>query len=129
MALDGFRDGVAPSPTNYVLGLAVKDVGRRTATLYHHGRVVLPVPVASLLPANETFRVGPYFLSRSNGAAGKVTANPAGIPVQVFTAIDTNTVIIQPVVDEFSQLLVSYKLSVLDRPAGVPTFDGTKWTI
>lgn len=126
----------APNDSNYVFGL-VKAVypSSQTVDIFTEGLCELSVniddPSVGLLESSggvmETFRVGPYYLSRS--APGKITKDPAGIPVYVGYALSRDQFLLHPNVDEFSQFFINYRYHVLDRVAGKPTLSGGTWTI
>jgi len=128
-----------PNTSNYSFGL-VKSVNplQNTADLFIEGLCELDVALNDSTlgliqkDANgvvETFAVGPYYLSAKS--PGKITRDPAGIPVYVGYAISTTKFILHTNVDEFSQFFINYRFHILDRVAGTPVYNsGTAtWTI
>lgn len=120
-----------PKDSNYVFGL-IKNVYVETATadLYTEGLCELAVdlddPVLGLIK-NETFSVGPYYLSSK--VPGKITRDPAGIPVYAGYAINKRQFLLHTNVDEFSQFFINYRYHLLDRVAGEPLLDDGVWSI
>lgn len=120
-----------PKESNYVFGLT-KTVypDTNTADIYTEGLCELATdlddPERGVIK-NETFEVGPYFLSSKN--PGKLTKDPSGIPVYVGYAISKRKFLLHTNVDEFSQFFINYRYHLLDRVAGEPTLDDDTWTI
>lgn len=126
-----YRSMYAPTDSNFTFGIThTLNSSYTKADMYIHGlcelRYDLDDPVYGLVeqePSSpETFKVGPYYLSRKY--PGKITNNPAGIPVYVGYALSKRSFMLQPSVDEFSQFFVNYRFNILDRPAGTPTLSG-----
>jgi len=122
----------APKTSNYIFGLTkVVYSSTQTVDLYTEGLCELAVdiddPVVGLLQSGEEFSPGPYFLSSKS--LGKVTRDPAGIPVYVGYALNKRQFLLHTNVDEFSQFFINYRYHILDRVAGVPVLTSTTWTI
>lgn len=119
-----------PNVSNYSFGV-VKSVNtlQKTADLFIEGLCEFDVAIndatLGLIQKDssgvvETFAVGPYFLS--NNSPGKITRDPAGIPVYIGYAISTTKFILHSNVDEFSQFFINYRYHILDRVAGTPVY-------
>jgi hypothetical protein len=129
-----------PDESNYTFGIvkAVSVAGK--ADLFVHGLCELPVDIDDTTnglveyetdrngnKVSEGFEVGPYYLSRKY--PGKITKNPAGIPVYVGYALSKRRFLLQPSVQEFSQFFINYRYNVLDRPVATPALVDGHWTI
>jgi len=140
-AITGFsssnaRSMYAPTDSNFTFGIVRGlNASGTKADLYIHGLCELSYnlddAVYGLIEQDasspETFEVGPYYLSRRY--PGKITKNPAGIPVYVGYALSKTSFLLQPSVDEFSQFFINYRYNVLDRPAGTPLLTTGTWTL
>lgn len=113
-----------PDNNSFPFGI-VKAVSGGFVDVYVSG--LAPIDITSSLQTGETFRVGPYYLSRTE--KGKVTANPGGVVVYVGYAKDITGFLINPSVRELLQIYLAYNFDLLDRPAGVPTLGSGTWTI
>lgn len=121
-----------PKDSNYIFGLTkIVYTDTNTADLYTEGLCELGIdiddPLLGLLQSGEVFSPGPYFLSSK--VLGKITRDPAGIPVYVGYAISKRQFLIHTNVDEFSQFFINYRYHVLDRVAGTPVLAAGRWTI
>jgi len=131
-----------PNNSNYVFGILRDVKAGNMADCYIQGMCEFPVgiddPYSGLMEYSTDqngnrikpeFVVGPYYVSRK--MPGKITQNPAGIPVYVGYALSRTEFILQPSVDEFTQFFINYRYNLLDRPVYKPalTNGGTKWTI
>lgn len=122
----------SPKNSNYVFGLTkMVYTDTQTADLYTEGLCELGVDIddatLGLLQLGEEFSPGPYFLSSK--VLGKITRDPAGIPVYVGYAISKRQFLLHTNVDEFSQFFINYRYHLLDRVAGTPVLDSSTWTI
>jgi hypothetical protein len=135
-SITGFNSGrsssmFSPKDSNYVFGL-IKHVytENNTADIYTEGLCDLGVdlddPVLGLIK-NEPFTVGPYYLSSK--LPGKITKDPAGIPVYIGYAINKRQFLLHTNVDEFSQFFINYRYHLLDRVAGEPVLANNVWSI
>ncbi len=125
-----------PNKSNYVFGI-VKTVypTEKTADIFTEGLCEFPVdidhPVLGLIQKDgvniEPFEVGPYYLSRKT--PGKITKDPAGIPVYIGYALSKRKFLLHANVDEFSQFFINYRYHALDRVSGVPNKSGATWAI
>jgi hypothetical protein len=75
----------------------------------------------------EPFQVGPYYLSANN--PGKITRNPAGIPVYVGYALSKKRFLLHTSTDEFSQFFINFRFHLLDRVAGKALKTNGVWSI
>lgn len=120
----------SPKNSNYSFGIVKTIYPDKTVDLFIEGLCDLDVdlddPVRGLIK-NETFEVGPYYLSLKS--PGKITKDPAGIPVYVGYAINKRQFLLHPNVDEFSQFFINYRYHVLDRVAGLPSLAGGEWSV
>ena len=122
----------SPKNSNYVFGLTkMVYADTQTADLYTEGLCELGVDIddasLGLLQPGDEFSPGPYFLSSK--AFGKITRDPAGIPVYVGYAISKRQFLLHTNVDEFSQFFINYRYHILDRVAGIPVLTSSTWTI
>ncbi len=124
-----------PDSSSFVYGI-VKSVyndssALKVADVWTSGRVTLDNniddAINGVLEPGETFAIGPLYLSRSY--AGKLTYTPNGLAVFVAYACGQKQLLINPKVNELSQLFTQFNFSILDRPAGEPILTGTTWTI
>jgi hypothetical protein len=126
-----------PDNANYVFGvIKAYYPDSNTVDLYTEGlcdfSVDIDDPIFGLIQKDsnggvEPFEVGPYYLSRRE--PGKITRDPAGIPVYAGYAISKRKFLIHANVDEFSQFFINYRYHILDRVAGIPDNDGSTWSI
>ncbi len=129
-----------PNKSNYTFGIVKSVSSGGKADLYIEGLCELPVdlddPTNGLIESelgqggvriSEEFEVGPYYLSRKY--PGKITKNPAGIPIYVGYALSKRRFLLQPAVEEFSQFFINYRYNVLDRPVAAPVLVDGYWTI
>jgi hypothetical protein len=123
----------SPKDSNYSFGITkMVYQSSNTADLYIEGLcefdVALDDPVRGILQSGEVFAIGPYFLSAKS--PGKITRDPAGIPVYVGYAISKTKFLLHTNVDEFSQFFINYRYHLLDRVAGTPQKSNLDiWTI
>lgn len=126
----------SPSNSNYVFGLIKRYYSQtNTVDLFTEGLCELEIDIDDatygLLQKNgnsvEPFRVGPYYLSRKS--PGKITSDPAGIPVYVGYAITKRLFLLHTNVDEFSQFFINYRYHLLDLVAGTPVLANNTWSI
>jgi len=126
-----------PNNSNYLFGI-VKTVYTQTHTadVYIEGLCDLGVDLdhssLGLIQQQpdgtpELFTVGPYYLSHKS--PGKITNDPAGIPVYVGYAINKRQFLLHTSADEFSQFFINYRYHILDRVAGRPINTGGVWSI
>jgi len=126
----------SPNKSNYAFGI-VKTIysAEKTADIFTEGlcefEVDIDDPVLGLIQKDgtnvEPFEVGPYYLSRKT--PGKITKDPAGIPVYIGYALSKRRFLLHANVDEFSQFFINYRYHALDRVAGIPSNSGGTWTI
>jgi hypothetical protein len=120
-----------PKESNYAFGL-LKNIYTESSTvdIFTEGLCELPVDLDDETRGaikDETFEVGPYFLSPKH--PGKITKDPSGIPVYVGYAISKRKFLLHTNVDEFSQFFINYRYHLLDRVAGEPVLSDNTWTI
>jgi hypothetical protein len=134
-SLSGFSTSTSssffsPKDSNYSFGIVKAIYPDKTADLYIEGlcefSVDLDDPIKGLIK-DEVFEIGPYYLSLKS--PGKITKDPAGIPVYVGYAISKRKFLLHPNVDEFSQFFINYRYHVLDRVAGIPHLTANTWNI
>ena len=126
----------SPSASSFVYGV-VKSVyndssALKVADVWTQGRVTLDNNISDdsmtgILEPGEVFAIGPLYLSRS--FAGKLTYTPNGLAVFVAYACGIREMLMNPKVNELSQLFTQYRFAMLDRPVGIPVKTGTTWTI
>jgi hypothetical protein len=134
-SLAGFYTATAssmfsPKKSNYSFGIVKTLYPDKTADLFIEGLCEFEIDIDHAtkgLIKNETFEVGPYFLSLKS--PGKITKDPSGIPVYVGYALSKRKFLLHPNVDEFSQFFINYRYHALDRVAGEPTLSGGSWSI
>lgn len=127
----------SPNNSNYSFGLLkILYPQTNTADVYIEGLCELQTdiddPVNGLIEKKadgfvEPFLVGPYYLS--SRIPGKITRDPAGIPVYIGYAISKRKFLLHTNVDEFSQFFINYRYHILDRVAGVPKLNNNVWSI
>jgi len=115
----------SPADSCYTYGI-VKQTTSEQADVFTHG-LIQNLAISSMLQANDTFRVGPYFLSKT--VAGKITSNPSGVPIYVGYAISATQFLISPYVHEALSFYLGFKYALLDRPSGTPLLTGSTWTV
>lgn len=115
----------SPSDSCFVFGI-VKTIATNVADVYTHG-MIKDISVSALLQTGDTFRAGPYYLSKTE--PGKITSNPAGVPIYVGYAVNANTFFISPYVHEALSFFLGFKYELLDRPTNTPLLTGSTWTI
>jgi hypothetical protein len=127
----------SPNNSNYIFGLTkTVYLKSKTADIYTEGLCELPFDIddsaLGLLQKKsdgsvEPFVPGPYYLSGK--VPGKITNDPAGIPVYVGYALNKRQFLLHTSVDEFSQFFINYRYHLLDRVAGIPKLDNDVWSI
>ena len=120
-----------PKNSNYSLGIVHSVTAQNTANVFISGLCTLPVAIDDssygLLEPGQTFKVGPYYVSRVY--PGKLTSDPAGIPSYVGYAVSKYKFLLNPSVEEFSQFFINYRYNILDKPAAQPTLSDGVWTL
>ncbi len=128
----------APSNSSFVYGI-VKSItvtgSTKRADVYLSGLIGFPydsnnAPVLpKLVQTGETFRSGPYYLSKTE--AGKLTSSPGGLAVYVGYAKNDKEFFLSTNPESVSQLFLNYKFNLLDRPVATPSYDsgGDIWSI
>jgi hypothetical protein len=126
----------APNNSSYPFGIISTVYADNTVDLWIQGLATLPTNIDD--PTNgmldfvatgtpETFRVGPYYLSQKT--PGKITANPSGVNVLVGYALSKTLFLLNPSVNQLSQLFINFRFNMLDRPTAVPVLTTDTWTI
>ena len=112
----------------YVYGVVKEDPSNGTADVCLQG-LLSGTDIASTLlsPADADFVSGPLYLSAHE--AGKLTTTPNGLAIFVAYAKSRDEIYINPNQESLSELFWSFRYAVLDRPAALPSFDGTVWSI
>ncbi len=121
-----------PNNSSYPFGIINNVSTNGTVDLWLSGLITFPINIDD--PTNgltqptgvgtvEAFKVGPYYLSQST--PGKITANPSGIAVFVGYGISETQFLLNPSVNQLSQLFTTYQFNLIDRPTAVPVLLNT----
>lgn len=120
--------GYSADNTAMIFGIVKEKLSATKADVWTHGYIHQDNNwVSNMLQSGESFRRGPYFLSKIE--EGKISASPSGVPVYVGFAIDEQTFFLNQSSQDPLSFFLAYKFELLDRPAGTPSLAGGIWSV